>query len=347
MKRLTTLAAAILLLAAVSPARGQSAGELFQKAKSEVKLGSYADAMKTLAALDAETAKPGHEAERQQAEPVLNFYRGVCEASLGHKDEAKGYFVAYLGTNPNASIDSAVSPKAVARSRIAEVGAGGPPSHITASYASFRQTSPCRPKRPTRGQRPVRALIERREEDHSGHGSVRTGSSRSSGRARSEARDLENEFAEFERRVAYADLNPGHDEIRGSIDRGFRPPRSSDLRRPQAHSIGRGHLNPSECRRRHDGESAVNALAAAPSGKATWGRGGRPRPPTLRAPKAAETAANWREIWHYRRELLPAGVPYQQVDFDFITRKGYGKNVMQRDPMTLNTLEAARKGKKA
>ncbi len=58
-----------------------------------------------------------------------------------------------------------------------------------------------------------------------------------------------------------------------------------------------------------------------------------------------DSAANWREVWHYRRELLPAAIPYHQVDFDFITRKGYGKNVLQRDAITLSTLEAARRAK--
>ena len=51
----------------------------------------------------------------------------------------------------------------------------------------------------------------------------------------------------------------------------------------------------------------------------------------------------WREVWHYRRELLPAGVPYQQVDFEFITSKGYGKNVLQREDTVLTTVEAARR----
>ncbi len=54
-------------------------------------------------------------------------------------------------------------------------------------------------------------------------------------------------------------------------------------------------------------------------------------------------AANWREVWHYRKELLPKGLPYGQVDFDFITRQGYGRNVMQREASVLNTLDAARK----
>ena len=39
---------------------------------------------------------------------------------------------------------------------------------------------------------------------------------------------------------------------------------------------------------------------------------------------------------------LPAGVPYQQVDLEFITRKGYGKNVLQRDDKALNTLAIGR-----
>ena len=52
--------------------------------------------------------------------------------------------------------------------------------------------------------------------------------------------------------------------------------------------------------------------------------------------------ANWREIWHYRKEQLPAGVRYQQVDLEFITRKGYGKNVLQRDERALNTMAAGR-----
>ena len=54
-------------------------------------------------------------------------------------------------------------------------------------------------------------------------------------------------------------------------------------------------------------------------------------------------ANDGREIWHYRRELLPPGVPYQQVDFDFITRAGYGEKILQRDPPALTTLDVAGK----
>ena len=50
-------------------------------------------------------------------------------------------------------------------------------------------------------------------------------------------------------------------------------------------------------------------------------------------------ASNWREVWHYRRENLPKDVPYLQVDFDFVTKRGYGKSVLQRDAQILDTLE--------
>jgi hypothetical protein len=40
-------------------------------------------------------------------------------------------------------------------------------------------------------------------------------------------------------------------------------------------------------------------------------------------------------------------VPYHQVDFDFLTRRGYGKNVLQREDAGLKTLEAARRAEPA
>ena len=52
-----------------------------------------------------------------------------------------------------------------------------------------------------------------------------------------------------------------------------------------------------------------------------------------------DAGQNWREIWHYRKDLLPAGVPYQQVDFEFVTRRGYGKNVLQRNTDAVSTMD--------
>ena len=60
-----------------------------------------------------------------------------------------------------------------------------------------------------------------------------------------------------------------------------------------------------------------------------------------------DAASNWREVWHYRKEKLPAGVPYLQVDFEFVTKRGYGENVLQRDAQTLDTLERAKAGRRS
>ena len=57
--------------------------------------------------------------------------------------------------------------------------------------------------------------------------------------------------------------------------------------------------------------------------------------------EAAESAYDYQEVWHYRRELLPKGVSYLQVDAVFITKKGYG---IVRPPARLGHPDDARRG---
>src|SRR5450432_1206566 len=163
----------LLTLSIPGALAAQSVVELFQKAKGQVKAGSCDDALKTLDALDVETAKPGHEAERKQVDPPLAFYRGVCNATLGKKDEAKAQFIAYFGFMPNASIDASAYPrKAVtafeeARKELGGVGAAGAPS-IASSYSGFKRTAPVAPEVPGEdwANGPVRAVMsdtEKRE----------------------------------------------------------------------------------------------------------------------------------------------------------------------------------------
>jgi len=96
-----------------------------------------------------------------------------------------------------------------------------------------------------------------------------------------------------------------------------------------------------------DGQIAVNsARASSGSGKISSAKTAQLSGATSVGPGSTtlETANNYREVWHYRRELLPSKAPYQQVDFEFITKKGYGMNVLQRDHQSLNTLDASRLG---
>lgn len=48
------------------------------------------------------------------------------------------------------------------------------------------------------------------------------------------------------------------------------------------------------------------------------------------------------ERWFYPREQLPWSPPSRLVEFRFITRKGVGDHVLQRDPMTTKVLEQAK-----
>ena len=43
--------------------------------------------------------------------------------------------------------------------------------------------------------------------------------------------------------------------------------------------------------------------------------------------------------WHYERVNLPKEIPNQALEFDFVTKVGYGKNVLQRDQAILTALE--------
>jgi len=350
----------MLTVALASSLSAQGLVELFQKAKEQVKASSWAPALATLAALDAESRKEGLEKQRAQLEPVLAFYRAVCLANLEKTAEAQSQFEIYLSTNPNASLDTSLYSKKVvkalenARKEIAARGESipGVPS-LAASYRDFKPSpSPPDPPREDWAEGSVRVLLTSDER--------RDWSRLSDPVSRSEfvtkfwtARDpkpetAENEFRqEFERRVAFADRNFTQGETRGSLtDRGMvflllGPPTYAGRKPIRA---GEDSMDPSgnSTVGRHDAQeiAKLGAAAGAPSAQTASAIDRISGPGTQ---MSDSSAGSWREVWHYRRELLPPRIPYQQVDFDFITRKGYGENVLQRDSISLTTLDAARK----
>src|SRR5512132_4420385 len=215
-------------------ASGQTVVELFQKAKNQVKLGSYDDALKTLDALDTATAAPGHEAERKQVEPPIAFYRGVSFAALGRRDEAQASFRKYLGFVPNASMDASMYPKkAVAAFEEARksLGSSGAPesSAIDGSYAAFHPGPAAPQETPNEawGEGPVKFLMtsdEKREWAKASDSVTRSEFMTKFWASRDTKPETpDNEFRhEFERRVAYADVAFVQGEVRGSMtDRGM------------------------------------------------------------------------------------------------------------------------------
>ena len=347
MKRQVLLLCGFLLAAIAS---SQTIPELFATAKQQVKAEAWADVLKTLDALEAESAKPGNEAVQKQLEGPLAFYRGVAEANLGQTNEAIADFAAFLKAQPNASIDKAVySKKAVAAFEKAQKAAEskGSPS-LADAYKEFQLPADARqpdPADPRWAEGPVRWILTPQEK--------KEWSALTDPNARVDfvekvwgARDAQLR-KEFERRVAFADAYL-----------------ADTAEQPGSAARTAAWSSCSSARRRTPAENPCGSATtpAFRTGCRPWARrtprtrsgAGRPaearrRPSRRRSAPGSRARArrpwtrsdNRLEVWHYRKELLPAGVPYQQVDFEFLTKKGYGTNVLQRESQTINTLDAA------
>jgi GWxTD domain-containing protein len=366
MKRIAAVCAVFVLFTGAVAAASLS--ELFIKAKEQVKSSSWQDAIKTLDQLDAEAAQPGNEAAKEQVAGPSSFYRGVCEANLDHTDAAVKAFSEFVSRQPNASIDRGMySKKAVAAFEAAQKQVASPLDAREATQSNSLFTAFQEFKMPPNSADPVN--------EQWADGPVKwimtpeervTWSSLTSGAERTDFIDkfwerrnpkpgsTDNTFrTTFERRVAFADSRfIDTEKQRGSLtDRGMvfvllGPPTwvgRKPLRTGEDTADSQG-LSTFDAQ---SGQAAVNAArAASGSGKISSSKTAQLSGATTVGPGsfALESANNYREVWHYRRELLPSKAPYQQVDFEFITKKGYGANTLQREPATLNTLDAARLG---
>jgi len=88
--------------------------------------------------------------------------------------------------------------------------------------------------------------------------------------------------------------------------------------------------------------SRSEVRAASQTGGSNADRQARIEQVTGPGSKVLDAAANWIEVWHYLRENLPREIPYPEVVFEFVTKQGYGKNILQRDGKSLSALERAR-----
>ena len=344
---------------AVSTAQMPSAmtlPDLFHKAKEQVKLGSWAAALATIEQIDTVSQRPGLEKDRDALLPPLAFYRGVCLAALDKEDLARAEFEVYLASSPNTRLDPAIYPKKVIASfesvqkSVMRPGQQKEPEGpgIASAYRAFH--------------RPDSALHPPAEEDWADGPArflLRSGETDEFRRindpiARSEFitkfwkdRDRtpetpENEFRdEFERRVAFADQYFAQGETRGSYtDRGT----IFVLLGPPAYAIQK----PLKTGDDTADPAALYLYTPATAAVAASGGGSRSmqiaRVDAVAGPGTSmnQPSQNWRETWRYFRKDLPGLLPYEFVDFQFITRPGYGESVLQRDPPSLQAMEKAR-----
>jgi GWxTD domain-containing protein len=328
--------------------------ELFQRAKEEFRFGSYTATLVTLETLERESARPGHESEWAALRPGLLFYRGASLAALGRQAEARGAFDEFLSYRADTKLDPAFYPHSViaafesareARKHEARPSEG--PS-LAESYRAFARPDPGRPEGigENWAEGPVGRLLT--AEEKRSFARLQDPIERSEfvagfWRSRDPRPETgENEFLqEFEKRVAFADSRFAQDEVRGSLtDRGMvfilmGPPAYSGRKAlltggDSADSSGLSRYSRSEIR------------AASQPGGSNADRQAREQQVGGPGTKALDAASNWVEVWHYLRGNLPRGGPYQELILEFVTKQGYGKDVLQRDPNVLTSLEKAR-----
>jgi GWxTD domain-containing protein len=327
--------------------------ELFKQAKDEFSAGSYKQSLADFDLLDAESRKPGFEADRAKLAPVILFYRGANLAALGRKDEAKEAFIAYLSYMPNAAIASPPFPKAtVDVFEAAQKETAGKNNTILAAYARF--TPPAGwtlAADETWPQSPVRYLLTAEQK-----GQWATLKSAAERQAFVEAfwsafdptpGTPQNEFrAEFERRIAFADATYGTPKMTGSAsERGavftfLGPPTYVGSAAVAQNADVIGAL-------KSGGNSDINKAIHGSNSSSGLDKMSGTTPGDDKEPQRWRTM---RESWYYRTNRLPSSVTAKEVRFDFVTEEGYGTAIMQKDAVPMQTLgqavEAARRDKK-
>ena len=327
--------------------------ELFQQMKEQVKAEKWADALVTIEVMDVEAARPANSGMKTQLEGPLAFYRGVCDANLGSADKAQADFEAFLNAKPDAAIDEKVySKKTVAAFAAAQKAIASQGPSISRAYANFRPPeSKPEPATAEWGDGPVKWLMS--DSEKAAWASATTDDQRAAYVEKFwKARDLEDDHTfrpGFEKRVAFADANFKQGETRGSLtDRGM----VFVLLGPPTYG-GRRRIGAKEDRSEDAGMSSVGdhdsfiaqkqMIASSPSGKVLTSQlASKNDQYTGPGTEAAQSTLDYQEVWHFRKELLPKGVSYLEVDAVFVTKKGYGTDVLQRESDILTTLSAAK-----
>jgi GWxTD domain-containing protein len=328
----------ILLLVTVAAVAADSVGDLFARVKTEFSQGDYKRSLADVDALDKASQAPGAEKDRPKLIAVISFYRAANLAALGRADDAKDEFVNFLLYSPNASVTSPPFPPAVVDAfRKAQKGAASRSNGLAVKYASFA-TSPgwTLPADSQWPLSPVRYLLT--SDQKKDYAALTTAADREAFVTNfwkafdpTPGTDANELRSEFDRRVAFADANFATDKLSGrETDRGLI---FTFLGTPTY--VGGSQVT-----------ADSDAIAALRSGGGTGSAHGGSAFAEITSTSNNDNlespdARGRHEVWYYRQGRLPAGCPFQEVRFDFITKEGYGTGVLQKESNVLQTLSQA------
>jgi GWxTD domain-containing protein len=334
MKTLQSLcAAALLLLITCSAfAADPTLPELFKRAKDKFAAGDFKGSLADFELLDANSAKAGFEADRAKLIPVVTFYRGANLAALGRRNDAKEAFISYLAYVPTAAIKSPPFPQTtVDIFEAARKESAGRSNTVATAYASFvKPVDWSLPPDEHWIESPAKYLLTPAQKKE--YATFTSNAERASfiealwkqldPTPATEVNELRNEF---ERRLAFADANLSTPKLAGHLT--DRAAVFAFLGAPTY--VGVSDVAP--------GEETIDQLRSG--GRAGSG-------PVLER----QGSHGQRESWYYRPGRIPAGVPFAEVRFDFLTKEGYGTSILQKDPGPMQALgiaaDAAKRDKK-
>jgi GWxTD domain-containing protein len=338
MRRPGVLFAASVFLAVSWSGFAQTLPDLFNTAKDQIKAESWSGALKTLDQLEAESAKPGNESVQGQLVAPIAFYRGVCEANLDQTAKAEADFATFLREKPGSTIDHAkYSGKVIAAFEAAsKEGSSEGSASLFHRYEQFKTPPDTGEKADDRwADGPIQWIIT--PEERAAWSGLTDGAERAEfvekfWEKRNPKPGSNDNTARtgFDRRVAFADSYFRLDEQqRGSLTD---PGMVFVLLGPPTRT-GRKPIMANEERSISNGASLDEQ----------WWMGARNSIHIFG--QQATNTDGFRETWRYGREALPRSVSSYEVNVVFVTKKEYGRFVLQRDPATLSTLDAARQEK--
>lgn len=323
----------LLLLVPAAPARPADDPILvtLARVKSAYRDKKYPEADEALRNLAELLAAPEREPIRPRVLPVLHFYTAAVAFARKDEDRARASLRQFFEIEPNANLDPAAYPKSFriffeAQRTEFEKSASPPgPGAIGGGVLpDFTNRDvdlsaiPANNGSPDWAEGPVKFLMT--EEEKRAFRALSDDDARRSFvnefwlKRDAEPNTPANEFqVEFYRRAQYADAAFSTEAVRGSLsDRGM----VFVLLGPPSY-VGRAAIRPRQ--------DPMTVMRARGSGIAV----------------TPGSTAGEMETWYYRKDHVLRGLPYSELQYRFISQRGYGTSVLQKDPIPLTALTKA------
>ncbi len=341
----------VLLLAALLAAGTARAAEdpllvTLLETKKAYREKRWSDADASLRHLLELAAAPGREAILPKILPAYHFYAAAVAWEEKNEPRAREELARYFEFQPEATIDPGAYPKSFCiffEAQRTEAERRNPPKPPETGLPDLATTLPDPGTIPLYGGDPAWAatavsfLLTDAEKTEFANlpddAARREWVFRFWKKLDPDPATPDNEFeAEFYRRVQYAEAHFSTETVRGSLsDRG----RVLLILGPPTY-VGRSPLLQSEDPMTYL-KTTQTTIVRSPTGGASLVR----VPTTSRGLVTPGDITGDVEIWYYRKDRIPKGLPFQELQYRFYTKQGYGEGVFQKDAREFIALQKA------